>query len=240
MTATHLSKIEHVQQQIQQASKRANRADDVTLVAVSKTKPISAIIAAYEAGIRHFGENRAQELAEKAQQLQYLTDLQWHFIGHLQTRQSLPVATYARYFHAVDRVKIAERLSRQLQQSQRSLDVFIQVNISGEASKSGFNVADWENTPQQGQTLVQAMLEINTLANINVIGLMTMAPWSAPKAEIRTLFQRLQTLSNWVNKTHPELQATKLSMGMSGDFELAVEKGATHVRVGSAIFGQRE
>ena len=141
-TTEHVS---NVLKRIERAAIRSGRtADDITLVAVSKTKPITATIEAYHAGIRHFGENRANELEQKAEQLSHLSDLQWHFIGRLQTRQSLPVANYAAAFHAVDRMKIATRLSSQVSQLNRTLAVFIQVNVSGEDSKAGFDCTNWD------------------------------------------------------------------------------------------------
>ncbi|MEN8219991.1 MAG: YggS family pyridoxal phosphate-dependent enzyme [Pseudomonadota bacterium] len=232
--------VENVLNRIQQAADRADRsADNVTLVAVSKTQPVEDILAAYQAGIRHFGENRAEELAEKAIQLSHLKDLQWHFIGHLQTRQSKPVAEHAHYFHAVDRVKIAEHLSRQLQELDRTLPVFIEVNVSGEESKGGFNCANWENDQEQRDILLEAVKAIAALPNLSIRGLMTMAPFKAPEDIIRNIFKRLHQLSEWLNAELPELKAKELSMGMSGDFEIAVEEGATHVRVGSAIFGKK-
>ena len=121
------------------AAHSGRSAEEITLVAVSKTKPIEAIVDAYHAGLRHFGENRAHELEQKVGQLTHLPELQWHFIGRLQTRQSLPVASHAAAFHAVDRLKIATRLSSQLSQLNRTLPVFIQVNVSGEESKAGFD-----------------------------------------------------------------------------------------------------
>ncbi len=232
--------IKNVSNRIQQAIERAEYpTDNVTLVAVSKTKPIEDIIAAYEAGVRHFGENRAEELAKKATQLSHLKDLQWHFIGHLQTRQSKPIAKYAHYFHAVERIKIAKYLSKQLQDLERILPVFIEINISGEASKGGFDCADWENNPEQRDKLLEAVKTIATLPNLKIIGLMTMAPFKAKEDFIHNIFKRLYKLSKWLNTELPELKAQELSMGMSGDFEIAVEEGATYVRVGNAIFGKR-
>jgi len=229
--------VQNVLGRINEAAKRGGRiATNITLVAVSKTKPIEDIVAAYEAGVRHFGENRAKELAEKAAALSHLPDIHWHFIGHLQTRQRNSVAEHAHYFHAVDRIKIAEQLSTQLQKRDRALPVFIEVNISGEETKGGFKCTDWENNQEQRDTISRAMGRIAALPNIQVRGLMTMAPRVAQEAIVRDIFSRLRRLSEWLNSNFPELQATELSMGMSGDFEIAIEEGATCVRVGSAIF----
>ena len=144
--------------------------EHVTLVAVSKTKPNADILEAYEAGQRVFGENYVQELVEKQEQLP--NDIQWHFIGHLQSRQSKPVAKYAHYFHAVDRLKIAEKLSSQLD---HELPIFIEVNISGEETKAGFDLKTWETSEEQRQTFLENLQKIKALKNIKIIGLMTMA-----------------------------------------------------------------
>ena len=229
-----------IQQRIQAAAERVGRsADQITLVAVSKTRPIADLEAAYVAGIRHFGENRTAELAEKVQALGHLQDIQWHFIGQLQTRQSQPIVQSADCFHAVDREKITHRLSRQLQHTGRTLPVFIEMNVSGEQSKGGFRAADWEQDAQQQAELVQAVSRIAALPNLQVLGLMTMAPLRAPDDQVRPVFRRLRQLSAWLHQTLPKLDAPALSMGMSGDFEIAIEEGATHVRVGSALFGER-
>lgn len=210
---------------------------NVTLIAVSKTKSIASIISAYQAGVRHFGENRAHELATKATELKHLTDIKWHFIGNLQTRQSHPVAEYAHYFHAIDRLKIARRLSIKLQTLKRILPSFIEVNISGEASKGGFNCVDWENNQQQREIFVGMVREVLVLPNIQLKGLMTMAPRLATQTTIRNIFSRLQQLSKWLNSNITEFQAPELSMGMSADFIIAIAEGASYVRIGSAIFG---
>jgi pyridoxal phosphate enzyme (YggS family) len=211
----------------------------VTLIAVSKTKPIKAIVAAYQAGVRHFGENRASELMEKAVALQHLTEIKWHFIGHLQSRQSHPIAEYADYFHALDRIKIAQRLATQLSTLKRTLPVFIEVNLSGEKTKGGFDCAQWEHNSLQYQALLTDLQTIVGLPNLQIKGLMTMAPWQATELTVRDIFNRLRQLSSQLNNDLPNLKATELSMGMSDDFELAIEAGASYIRVGRAIFGAR-
>lgn len=239
-TTEHVS---NVLKRIERAAIRSGRtADDITLVAVSKTKPITAIIEAYHAGIRHFGENRANELEQKAEQLSHLSDLQWHFIGRLQTRQSLPVANYAAAFHAVDRMKIATRLSSQVSQLNRTLAVFIQVNVSGEDSKAGFDCTNWDaiQNGKEGELLIQAIEKISQLPGLDVRGLMTMAPYGAPETITRPLFRRMRELSEWVQSNPSTSTLSELSIGMSADFEIAIEEGATSVRVGSAIFGARQ
>nr|VFK16163.1 MAG: hypothetical protein BECKLFY1418C_GA0070996_102122 [Candidatus Kentron sp. LFY] len=232
--------VQTIRDRIARAARRTGRgAQDITLVAVSKTKPIEEIIAAYKAGVRHFGENRTEELEEKARALRHLIDLKWHFVGHLQTRQSRVVADFAHFFHAVDGVKIARRLSSQLEEIQRNLPVFIQVNASGEDSKHGLRCENWEVEPFQMETLFNTIREVATLPNLEILGLMTMAPFHAPEEALRGIFGKMARLSARVQKAFPELAARQLSMGMSGDFEIAIEEGATLVRIGTAIFGTR-
>lgn len=234
------SPVEIIRTRIEQAAARAGKtSSDINLVAVSKRKPQEDIVNAYNSGIRIFGENRAEELAEKAEALSHLSDLKWHFIGNLQSRQSKIVAQYADCFHAVDRIKIAKQLSKHLVDFNRNLPIFIQVNVSGEESKSGFSCDNWQEDPQQLEVLTAAIKEIAALPHLTVLGLMTMAPFNSTEAVLRPIFQKMSTLSEALDQNIPELTNSQLSMGMSGDFEIAIEEGATHVRIGSAIFGAR-
>jgi pyridoxal phosphate enzyme (YggS family) len=227
-------------ERVDQAAQRSGRsAESITVVAVSKTQPHDALIEAYAAGVRHFGENRSAEFAQKVTTLARLSDANWHYIGNLQTRQSLPIAQYADQFHAVDRLKIAQRLSRQLVELDRTLPVFIEVNVSGEASKHGFQCGDWEDNGQQRDALLHAVATISALPRIAVQGLMTMAPWGVDETIVRTVFQRTRALDNWLCSQMPDHDWQHLSMGMTDDFEIAIEEGATHVRIGRAIFGER-
>lgn len=226
--------VDRVKEEIEKAAERSGRsADSVTLIAVSKLKSIAMIEAAAAAGLRDFGENRSAELATKATTL---PDLNWHFIGHLQTRQSQPVAEYATLFHAVDRVKIAQRLDRQLA---RVLPVFIEINVSGEASKGGFDLNNWEDDGAQRDALLQAVTTISELERIEIRGLMTMAPYIAEEATVRRVFSRTRRLAEWLRSTMPHISWDALSMGMTNDYAIGIEEGATHVRVGRAIFGER-
>lgn len=223
------------------AAQRSDRsAETICVIAVSKTQPAEALIAAYAAGVRHFGENRSAEFVAKHTALAHLTDAQWHYIGNLQTRQSLPIAQYADQFHAMDRIKIAERLSRQLVEIGRNLPIFIEVNVSGEDSKHGFQCGNWENDAGQRATVLQAVATIAALPRIEVRGLMTMAPWGVDEALIREVFRRTRNLNGWLHSQLPDNELTELSMGMTDDFEIAIEEGATHVRIGRAIFGERQ
>ncbi|MFT5195598.1 MAG: pyridoxal phosphate enzyme (YggS family) [Cellvibrionaceae bacterium] len=229
---------------INDAAARAGRdAAGITLVAVTKTHPPEVLAEAWEAGLRHFGENRAQELEEK---VPWLTEkfgpdngITWHYIGHLQTRQSQPIANYGHMFHAADRPKIINRLSNQLAVNGRTLDTLLEVNISGEASKGGFNCSDWENNVDQQKNILSAakLLAVEE-SHQTPAGLMTMAPWGADPHIIRAVFERTRNLRNWLSQ-ELEREMPVLSMGMTDDFEIAIEEGATHVRVGRALFGDR-
>ena len=198
--------------------------DSVGLIAVSKTKPVQAIIDAYQAGQRHFGENYPQELHDKAQQLHEQTDICWHFIGPLQSNKTRLVAENASYVHSIDRVKIAERLSAQRPPHLAPLKVMLQINISAENTKSGV-------APDEMLSLAQA---ISQLPALTLTGLMAIpAPGDSERA-----FAKMQQLSATLQQIYP--QATELSMGMSDDWPLALRYGATMIRLGTAIFGARE
>ena len=226
--------VEQIQAKIARAAERSGRsADAVTLIAVSKLKSLQMIEAVAAVGVRDFGENRSDELLEKANAH---PELNWHFIGHLQTRQSQPVADHAACFHAVDRVKIAARLNRQLE---RPLPVFIEVNVSGEENKYGLDCSNWEADGGQRDALIQAITTILELPRIEVQGLMTMAPYVGEEKVVRSVFGRTRRLSEYLQSAVPAVKWDKLSMGMTNDYAIGIEEGATHVRVGRAIFGER-
>lgn len=222
-----------VQQRIADAALRANRLpSEVTLVAVSKTKPMSMILLAYIAGQRDFGENRLDELWEKqrlAEELE-IRDIRWHFIGTIQSRKTNQVVGPFELIHSIDRTKIINRLSKDAEANGQVMPVLLEVNVSGEVSKHGFTPAD----------LMAAIPAVSGLAGISVQGLMTMAPFVAEPEETRPVFRELRQLQDNLALTHPDLNWHHLSMGMTNDFEVAVEEGATIVRVGSAIFGERD
>jgi pyridoxal phosphate enzyme (YggS family) len=230
-------RIAAVQDQIAAAAARAGRsADALTLVAVSKQMPAATIEAAWHAGLRHFGENRSAELAEKGLHLAHLPDLHWHMIGPLQSRQTAPIVAHAAAFHALERLRIAQRLSRQLEEAGRTLPVFIEVNVSGEASKSGFSADLWEQESQQRDALLETCTAIAALPCLAVQGLMTMAPWDVPESTIRATFRRTRELAAWLGERIKIGRWDQLSMGMTDDFPLAIAEGATHLRIGRAIF----
>jgi pyridoxal phosphate enzyme (YggS family) len=236
---------EVVQARIAAAAARAGRAaDEVTLVAVTKTWPAQLVIEAYDAGLFHFGENRPEELAGKRPLVEAAlgpsVGLTWHLIGTLQSRKTDLAAAHADVFHALDREKIARRLAADLVAAGRVLPSFIEVNLSGEATKSGLPLTNWEKDATQRAALRTMVSGLLAAPNLPPLGLMTMAPWDAPPDEIRAVFRRCRALAEWLAAELPGLPRPALSMGMTDDFEIAIEEGATHVRVGRALFGERE
>ena len=234
-----------VQERIDQSAIRAGRDPaGITLVAVTKTWPAEVLVAAYNAGIRDIGENRAEELTEKRQELKeaFSQDdpLIWHQIGTLQSRKTKLVAQNADVFHALDRLKVASRLSSQLVEVGRVLPLFLEVNLSGEASKSGFDANNWEESATQQAELRKVIQMVAQLPALQLQGLMTMAPWDVEESVIRTVFRRTRQLRDWLLEELPEVKLPHLSMGMTDDFEIAIEEGATIVRIGRAIFGSRQ
>lgn len=218
-----------VESRILVACERAGRTPgSVRLLPVTKTRPASVVLEAYAAGYRRFGENRVQEASEKASGLAFLEDVSWAIIGHLQTNKASELVRFASEFQALDSVKVADALQRRLKASGRRLDVLIEVNTSGEASK--FGVA-----PDDVGALARALTPFDAL---DVRGLMTIAANTPDRAVVAGCFDRLAGLREQLRDAHGG-GYDELSMGMSGDYELAVEHGATCVRVGTAIFGVR-
>ncbi|WP_313456931.1 YggS family pyridoxal phosphate-dependent enzyme [Achromobacter sp.] len=203
---------------------------EVRLLPVSKTKPEASIRLAHAAGCRLLGENKPQEAYRKWETTQDLHDLQWSVIGHLQTNKAKLVARFASEFQALDSLRVAEALERRLQAEGRALDVFVQVNTSGEASKYGLH-------PDDVPAFLRALPGFSAL---RVRGLMTLALFSAEAERVRQCFVLLRKLRDQLRQDAPAgIALDALSMGMSGDFEIAIEEGATVVRVGQAIFGAR-
>ncbi len=202
----------------------------VRLLPVSKTKDEASIRLAYAAGCRMLGENKPQEAHQKWEAMVDLADLHWSVIGHLQTNKAKLVARFAAEFQALDSLRIAEALDRRLQAEGHALDVFVQVNTSGEASKYGL-------PPDQAATFLKALPAFTAL---RVRGLMTLALFSADATRVRSCFVLLRELRDKLRQEAPDgIELEELSMGMSGDYEIAIEEGATVVRVGQAIFGAR-
>ena len=222
--AAHL---DAVREQFRAAAIRAGRDPSaVRLVAVSKTHPASAVAAAVEAGQRVFGESRVQEARDKIPACP--PGLDWHFIGHLQknkVRQALPLFAF---FHSIDSTALAQAMDRIAGETNQRVEGLLEVNVSGEATKHGF-------TPEQ---LGAAFADLVKLPHLRLRGLMTMAPYSDNPEDARPVFRTLRELRDELQSAHGH-PLPELSMGMSGDFEPAVEEGATLVRVGSSIFGSR-
>jgi len=235
--------LEHVQERIAEAARRSGREpDEVTLVAVTKTFPAHEVLAAYEAGVRHFGENRPREGVSKITALEpYISDAppSWHMIGHIQSRKARLVVEHYDMVHAVDRLKIARRLSSYADQAGRTLPVFLECNVSGEGSKYGFPLEDWEEIPSKQKTFFSAVAEMLDLPGLEVQGLMTMPPYVDDPEEVRPLFVSLRRLRDALRERFTSVSWHHLSMGMTNDFEVAVEEGATMVRIGRGIFGAR-
>jgi len=208
------------------AEKAGRDPRSVKLIAVSKTFPAEAVRSAYEAGQRLFGENKVQDLALKNTALP--EDIEWHMIGHLQSNKAKLAVENADYIHAVDSIKLLKKIDRLAGELGRSPKVLLEVNVSGEESKFG---ADTETVRELAQAAAQC-------ENITIVGLMTMAPFGVPETELRLVFSSLRKLrDNLQNEFN--LKLPELSMGMSGDFEIAIEEGATMVRIGTSIFGKR-
>lgn len=217
-----------VRARIDQAARRVGRDPaQITLIAVSKTWPHEDIRLAYQAGQRDFGENYAQELAAKREALADLTDLRWHFIGALQSNKAKLVVPGCVLVHAVDRASVGQALSRRAVAAGVEAQVLVEVNVSGEGSKAGV-------APRDADVLANALAGYE---GVRVTGLMCVPAADQPDDVTRAAFHRLSELRARLAADHPSL--IRLSMGMSHDFELAIEEGATHVRVGSAIFGAR-
>lgn len=232
-----------IQERIAEAALRSGRnPTDVTLVAVAKTFPAEAVVAAYEAGARHFGENRAEEGVDKIAAVRpQIVGPQptWHMVGHIQSRKTRQVAAHFDYVHSVDRLKIARRLSRDAQQAERTLPVLLECNVSGEAAKYGFDLQDWERDEVRRKVFFATVEEILTEPALLVQGIMTMPPLVADPETVRPVFVSLRALRDALREHFPSADWRHLSMGMTNDFEVAVEEGATMVRIGRAIFGER-
>ncbi len=220
---------QEVLKNIQTACEKSGRSvSDVTLIAVSKTKPASSIEELYGEGHRHFGENKVQELLQKEEQLP--KDINWHLIGHLQTNKVKYIVDKVSMIHSVDSLKLAEVISKEAVKRATGVDVLIEVNVAGEESKFGVQ-------PQEALSLIE---KVSVLPNIHVCGLMTIAPFVTKPEENRWVFRTLKQLSvDIAKKNIDNAGMVALSMGMTNDYAVAIEEGATHVRIGTAIFGER-
>ncbi len=219
-----------VKENILKACKNANRdPKDVTLIAVSKTKPVENIEEIYNLGQREFGENKVQELTGKIEVLP--NDIKWHLIGHLQHNKVKYIIGKTKLIHSVDSEKLALTISKEAQKNNVTVDVLIEVNVAEEESKFGIKTNE----------ALELTEKISKLPGIHICGLMTIAPFVENPEENRWVFRKLKELSvDIVNKNIDNVSMSVLSMGMTNDYMIAIEEGATHVRVGTAIFGERQ
>ena len=227
------SNIASIHERISAAAQRAGRnPEDIILMAVSKTQPPEKIREAYKAGLKIFGENRVQEFSNKIDALRDLRDTEWHMIGHLQTNKAAKTAELFRAVDSVDSLKLAEKLDAAAHTLGKKLDVLIEINVGGEAAKSGV-------APHSRQ-LDDMLTAVPRLEALAFLGLMTVPPLTDDPEGARHYFRELRELRDTIAARNlPALAMNQLSMGMSHDFEVAVEEGSTCVRVGTAIFGER-
>ena len=221
--------LEEVRENIRQACRRAGRdPKEVTLIAVSKTKPVPMLREAYEAGARDFGENKVQELVAKKPELP--DDIRWHMIGHLQRNKVKQVIDKAVLIHSVDSLRLAEQIEEEAKKKELHADVLLEVNVAREESKYGFFMEEVE----------EAVKEIGNFPHITIKGLMTIAPNVENPEDNREVFKKLyQLYVDIKSKNIDNGTMSVLSMGMTGDYEVAIEEGATMIRVGTGIFGTR-
>ena len=221
---------EVVMNNIERACKKAGRTpEDVTLIAVSKTKPVTMLQEIYDHGCRDFGENKVQELLDKYEVLP--KDIKWHMIGHLQRNKVKYIVDKVSLIHSVDSLRLAEEISKEALKKNVEVNILVEVNVANEETKFG-------TTSQEAIELVDA---ISKLPGIHIKGLMTIAPYVEDSEQNRQYFAQLKQLSvDIITKNIDNVSMDILSMGMSGDYEVAVEEGATYVRVGTGIFGERD
>ena len=211
---------------------QASLSEKVTLVAVSKTKPVSDLMEAYEAGQRIFGENKIQEMTEKWEVMP--KDIQWHMIGHVQTNKVKYMAPYVYLIHGVDSLKLLQEINKQAQKNNRIIDCLLQVYIAEEESKFGLD------EEEVNEILEYVQNDNNEMNHIRIVGLMGMATFTNNPAQVEKEFSRLKTIfDSYSNLNTKNCQLNTLSMGMSGDYALAIKCGSTMVRIGSSIFGER-
>lgn len=221
--------VAEVESRIQEACERAGRKrEEVTLIAVSKTKPVSDIYEVIETGIKDYGENKVQEMCNKIETIK--EPLNWHMIGHLQRNKVKYIVDKAKLIHSVDSLRLAQQISQEAQKKGVEADILIEVNIAEEASKFGLSTEE----------VIQMVQDIAKLPAVHIKGLMTVAPFTDNPENNRPYFRNLKQLAvDIAEKNIDNVTMSELSMGMTGDYEVAIEEGATMVRVGTGIFGTR-
>lgn len=241
---TYQEKVAFIKENLDQVYRRMMRASektgrdvrDIKMVAVTKMMSIETIQAGIEAGLRTFGENYPEQAAEKIEALLTDQDITWHMIGHIQSRKANTVCKYFDWVHSVDRMKIARYLDRNSNEANRIMPILIEVNLSGEESKYGWKAWDEDHWPE----LIPQLLKISQMANIEIRGLMSMPPFFENLELTRPYYQRLRRLQAFLRDQLPDITWDELSIGTSFDFEVAIEEGATMVRLGTIIFGSRQ
>ena len=227
MTIEH--NLQEIQGQIQSVCARVGRSEDeVTLIAVSKTKPVDMLREAYGAGVRQFGENKVQELNEKIPKMP--EDIKWHLIGHLQTNKVRQIIGKTSLIHSVDSIKLAREIEKESEKRNLVTEILLEINVAKEESKFGFFLEE----------AAEALCQVREMPHVRAVGLMTVAPFVANAEENRPIFRKLyEFYVDMKSKNIDNVNMTVLSMGMTGDFKVAIEEGATMVRVGTGIFGAR-
>ncbi len=222
--------LKEVERRIEAACKRAGRSrDEVTLIAVSKTKPVSMLQEAYDLGVRVFGENKVQEIRDKYEALP--KDIEWHMIGHLQTNKVKYIVDKVKLIHSVDSLRLAETIEREAEKHGCTADILLEVNVAEEESKFGLKMDE----------VIPLAEKISQFSHVNLRGLMTIAPFVDNPEKNRTIFADLQKLYVDIKEKNIDNGTVSiLSMGMTNDYEVAIEEGATMVRIGTGIFGARD
>ena len=241
---TNLNRPEQIkfryQQVIEKIGLAANKVGrdlkQINVVVVTKTHPVEVLSYALDAGIRKFGENYTDEAVDKINVIGKIPGLEWHMIGHIQSRKASLVCQNFQMVHSLDSLKLASRMDRFSAGENKLIPVLLECNSSGESTKNGWNIAQED----QWSTIAREFELIQELTNLKVQGLMTMAPFSDNPETARPYFRRLRRFQQYLQSELTESNWTELSMGMSGDFQVAVEEGSTYVRIGTAILGRRE
>jgi pyridoxal phosphate enzyme (YggS family) len=228
--------LQTVNTRVAEAASRSGRAiESVKIITVTKKKSLEFLLAAYECGVRDFGENYAEEGREKIIALEGHQDIRWHMVGHIQSRKAKIVAENFDLIHSVDSLKIADLLNKACKELEKKLPILFEVNISGEASKSGFPAWQQDQWPK----LVETINNVKSFKQLIPNGLMTMSPLFTDPELARNFYQRVLVLREHLISKLPEMNWQELSMGTSNDYQIAIEEGATMVRIGEAIVGPR-
>lgn len=234
--------LQHIRQRIIMAAQQAGRdVSQIRLIGVSKTHPAETVAAAVTAGLIDFGENRVQEADTKITELHaQRAQLTWHLIGHLQRNKAKKAVQLFDYIHSVDSLELAQALSRHSQElGLAPCKILLQCNVSGEASKEGIPAQAWQHDAQLCQQILTLAQQIGALPGVLICGLMTVAPYSEHPNEVRAVFCSLRLLRDQIAAVIPDHPCHELSMGMSDDMEVAIAEGATMIRIGRALFGER-